>query len=282
MAWSPYTNQFGTAAAAHIKGQGDLVDVTEHQENAAGTLTEIEALRGYFGPLSGVISGFEPTEDDVNDEIDIAAGVALCRGLKAVGGVSIALGGEGADTYYGFMDPDEVLEADAYQIKNTIPDDDELLLCRFDWDGVNTITNFVDLRQKGVLLGHIVWSTPAYDTALSGYDTEVVYSFFTPFPICLRRPSVQIVDCGSGAGPTIYDVKVGTFGATASIWASGAATSGLSVAHDATDGAIVRSLDVPDQNFDVSANTLVEIYQTQSATSATGARVVIPYTYRIV
>lgn len=274
--WSGYSNMFGTSGASTVKGQGGWVDIDEHQENAAGILAEFEARLLATTRYPGVISGMTPTEDDVNDQIDIAAGVAFVLGQKAVGGVSVALAGKSTNTYFLIVDGDEVLEADAYKVTTSEPDDDELCLARFDWDLATTaISNFVDLSPFGVLGQRLDWHTAHEDSALSGDSGYIVACFIAPWRLCIRRPYVRVVVCGS-ANDTIFDIHTGANGATASIWSD--ADDRPTVNNADTDGAVVTGA-LPDQNFLVDQGELIELYVDAVATSATGAQVVIPFTY---
>lgn len=271
--WSNYENRFASSDADTVKISGDICDVTEHTENANGVQAELEERWATHG-WPGVLTGLAPTEDDVNDEIDIATGVGYVSGLKLTGGVSVALAGYASNTYHLYVDPDEALEADAYKIKTAVPDWDELLLARFAWNGTDTITDFEDLRQRGIESGLIEWSNLT-DEALAAYDTKIIRTFIAPAPLCLRRASARVVTCGT-ADSNIIDIHTGVAGATASIWS--AAGDRITIAHDDTDGLVVHG-DLADQNFLVARGELVEIHVDDVATDAAGLSVIVPYTY---
>jgi len=279
--WTEYADRFGASTATTLKSQGDTIETTEHEENALGVQSELEARGAAYHPdVSGVISGLAPTEDDTNDEIDIASGVGYCNGRKCVGGVSVPLTGKASDTYYIVVDPSESSEADAYKAIadatfEAYADENKcLLLARCDWDGSSTISNFVDLRQWGVNLHEHIWCTAAEDTALSGFSTEVVYRWRASQDICLRRPSAIVVTCGT-SGTTTIDIHTGAASSTTSIYSDSG--DRISIAYDATDGSVARG-GFADQNYKVSAGEVVEVHMDAVATGAAGASVVIPFT----
>ena len=267
MSWNEYVDRFASAGATTVVANGDLVTVKEHRENALGVQAEFE-VRALAHVLPGVITGMAPTEDDDDDEIDIAAGVAIVAGLKAVGGVSVSLVGEASGTYYIVVDPDEATEAGAYKAVAT-PTPDQLVLARCDWDGTDTITNFVDLRQRGQIPWVIEFSSLA-DTALSAYDTKIIKTAIAPCALCIRRVYARVVTCGS-ADSTIIDVHTGAAGSTASVF--GTAGDRPTAANDDTDGAVIEAQ--PDANLLVAAGELIEIHVDDVATDAAGLSVLV-------
>jgi len=262
--WETYANLFD-------KTTGDAVGVTEHENNAAGTQAEFVS-RMLANSCPGVYSGLAPTEDEPNDEIDIAAGVGYVGGLKLVGATSVSLTGKAAGDYYIYVDPTEDNEVDAYKAKMSVPALTELLLASCTWDGAGTITNFLDCRQWGIIPGQFLYSSAA---ALS---VATVLRIPLIRPVCFRRPACVVDTCGSGAGPTYVDVHVGPPGSTVSIWEN--AASRMTIAHDDTDGAVVYG-GVPDAStleWKASAGDVVEIIVDAVATGATGLHVMLPFT----
>lgn len=280
MSWKNYTNQFGAADAATQKAQGDLITVTEHTENASGVLTEFELRGGAYGvDVAGVISGLTPTEDEDNDEIDIASGVAYCNGLKTVGGVSITATGSAGD-YYAYIDPTESDVADAYKIKTTIPTDSELALAKFTWNGTDTITNFTDIRQFGVDYNFLHYQTQFEDTTIASYNGKIIGIYVAPKPLCIRRPSLMVYNTGTGTGGTVVlDVLTGpAIGSVSSIYS--AATLKPTVNYDDVDGTINYG-DIPDTAYRlVAAGSYVVVSVAVGAlTDAAGMYVTVPFTY---
>ena len=153
MAWKNYDNMFGAADAARIRASGDKIEITEFVENAQGTQDEFEARSAAYCPdVGGIISGFAPTEDDDNDQIDIAAGVIYTNGYKATLATSITVTGS-SDDYYAYVDSSAT--SPTYAISTTIPIDDDIVLAKFTWNGTDTITNFADIRQFGVDIDYL-------------------------------------------------------------------------------------------------------------------------------
>ena len=245
-------------------------NAAHHNSEQTAVKNELLARLDILNRFGGVESGMTPTEDDTNDEIDIAAGVAWVNGKQYAGGVSIALAGEAADDYYAYIDPDEANEADAYKIKTTVPAQDEVLLAKFTWNGSDTITNFLDTVQWGLLPGQFVYYSSAAISAATVFRVPLIY------PICIRRPSCIVDTCGTGAGPTYIDIHTGAAGSTATIW--GTASDRLTIAYDDTDGAVVQG-GVPDQNYKCTAGQVLEIIVDAAATGATGLSVCVPFTY---
>ncbi len=262
MAWTELLDKFA-------KSPGDQVAVTEHTNSADGTQAEF-VERMAANPFNGVVSGMDVTQDDVSYELDVASGVAYIEGYKATVAQSATFVGKAADDYYLYWDPTEANESDALKLKTTIPTQSELLMAYATWDGTDTITNFVDLRQWGIMPGQIVFSD------LGAMSATTVLRVVMPYPVCIRAPYLIVDTDGSGAGPTLVDIHAGTAGSTASIWS--AAGSRFSIAHDATDGAIVTGA-LPDQNFKMTALQVLEIIVDAVATDATGLHVVVPFTY---
>lgn len=280
MSWKNYVNQFGASDANTLKAQGDLITVTEHTENASGVLTEFELRGGAYGvDIAGIISGMEPTEDETNDEIDVAAGVAYCNGLKTVGGVSISVSGSSND-YYAYIDPTESDPADAYKIKTTIPTDSELALAKFTWNGTDTITNFTDIRQFGVDYNFLHYQTQFEDTTIASYNGKIIGIYVAPKPLCIRRPSLMIYNTGTGAsGTVVLDVLTGsTIGAVSSIYS--AASLKPTINYDDADYTVDYG-DIPDTTYRlVSAGSYIVVSVAVGAlTDAAGMYVTVPFTY---
>ena len=251
---------------------GAVVSAAAHTAMETALQAEFVSRLATLG-FNGVISGMTPTADGANDEIDIAAGVAFVEGYKAVGGTSIDLSGLAADDYYAYIDPTEANEVDSYKAKTTVPTQAELLLASFTWDGATTITNFLDCRQWGIIPGAFHYSSTAAISAATILRVPLIY------PVCIGRPSCIVDTCGTGAGPTYVDVHVGSAGSTVSIWEN--ASDRMTIAHDATDGAVVQG-GVPDAStleWKASAGDVLEIIVDAVATGATGLHVVVPFTY---
>ena len=275
MGWENYTNMFGDAAAAHPKAQGDLIDVTEHEENASGVQAEFEARGAAHSPdLPGVISGMAVSASGAT--VTIAAGVALVNGLKAVGGTSLTASGA-TGTYYVYVDPGEADEADAYKVKAAIPDDDELLLHSFVWDGA-AVTSQADCREWGIDGDAFTFNTDI-TTDLMPYLNTVIREWIAPRDLTIRSPHVRVNTCGTGGGPTTFDILTGTAtGAKASIYS--ATGSHPSIAHDDTDGTIDRGLPPDTSARLVSAGSVIQFSAELVATGAAGLSVTIPISYR--
>lgn len=285
MAWTAsgytvYTNQWGASNATTVKATGDTVETTEFREHAVGVQAENEArFAAHFPDTGGVFSGLAPTEDEPNDQIDVAAGVGYVNGLKVTGGVSITVTGA-ADTYYAVVDGSEANEADAYKLLTdaayeALADENKhILLARFAWNGSDTITAFQDLRQYGTNLRHITWHSADETTALSGHSTDIVYCYRAPQAICLRRPTARVYTAGS-SGTTLIDIHTGPASNTTTVWATH--SNQITIANSATDKAFTRGGTL-DQNYLVAAGEVVEIIFDGVAGSGAGAMVDIPYT----
>jgi hypothetical protein len=257
-----------------------------------GLRDEINELRAAVMPIPGVISGLAGSIDGTS--VDFAAGVAYAGGYKTLGtnataptspatspavvDLTIAFAGtDGAATYYLYLDGAETAETSALKktvTLNTATGDDCLLLYSVAWDGATTLSALTDLRQWGVVPGEYVINV---DAALA---TSIDIRIPVVRNICLRRPYCIVSTCGSADGPTYVDVQTGAAGSTATIWS--AAASRMTIAHDATDGAVVLG-GAPDQNYKVAATPaaakVIDVDVDAIATGATGLHVVIPFAY---
>ena len=245
---------------------------------AAATFTSMEdgiqsefVDRTAISPFNGVVSGMAPTEDETNDEIDIASGTGYAEGYRLEGSTSVTLVGEAAGTYYIYVDPTETNETDAYKAKTTFPTQAELLLAKVTWDGTDTLTSFLDLRQWGTHAGEVELSDPS----TSDLSTGTKFRKHFKYPVCVRNTSLIIDTCGT-AGTTIVDIHTGTAGSTATIWS--AAANRFQVGHADTDGAVVAG-NVADQNYKLDAEDVLEIIVDTIASSASGIHCSVVYTY---
>lgn len=270
----------------------DQVLTAAHLNNIQnGLRDEVNELRAAVMPIPGVISGLAGTIDGTS--VDFGAGVAYAGGYKTLGtnataptspatapavvDLTIAFSvSDGAATYYLYLDGAETVETSAIKktvTLNTALGDDCLLLYSVAWDGSTTLSALTDLRAWGVVPGHFVVNVDAALTTAVDIRIPVTQN------ICLRRPMCIVSTCGASGGPTYVDIQTGTAGSTATIWSS--AASRLTIAHDATDGAVVLG-GIPDQNYKIAATyaapKAIDIDVDAIATGATGLHVVIPYT----
>lgn len=273
--WTPLDDRFGDSNATTIKAAGDLVETTEHVENAEGVQTEFEERHAAAHPwYSGAYSGMTPTEDDTNDNVDVAAGTAIMSsGKRASGGVSISLVGQSSGTLYAYIDASASSEATAYLVSSSIPSTDDLLLARMTWDGSSVISSFTNLLQWGTQADEFSFSQ-ATDATAAPASGKIIASFMACGNLCIRRPYARLHTCGT-AGTNYVDIHTGAAGSTATIWAT--ASDRLTIANSATDGTYYAG-GLPDQNYLVSAGQVVEVHMDTTATSAYGLDVMIPYT----
>lgn len=274
MPWNNYDNMFGDPTADTPKSQGDMVSIVEHEENAQGVQDEFEDRTAALAPdVSGVVSGLAVSASGTS--ITIGAGEGYANGLEFVGGVVLTATGA-SGTYHVHIDPGEVDEEDAYKFKVAECDDDEVLLAEVGWNG-SAITSCTDCRQWGIDPSQFTMNTDI-TAALSTYEGAVVREFIAPRDLTIRRPHVRINTCGSGGGPSTFDILSGPNGTLNSIYST--VSLRPSIAHADDDGTIDRGSN-PDTAYRlVSAGDLIQLAATGVATGALGLSVTIPVSFR--
>jgi hypothetical protein len=184
-------------------------------------------------------------------------------------------GGDAAGTWYIYLDGAETDEEDSPKKTQTLATAlgaDCLLLAAVTWNGSDTLSDLIDLRQWGRDANPF----ECFVAGALGADT-IHWTWIVDKPCAIRRPKARLMTCGSGAGPTVFDILTGANGATASIYSDSG--DRFSIAHTDTDGAVVDGA-YPDQNFVLAVDDVVELLTIGTpATGAADLAVIIPRFY---
>jgi len=222
------------------KADGDEVAVAEHRKQALGIQAELEERQDAWA-VSGVISGGACTIDGT--DVAVATIDAYAQGKRYQGADSVAFSGsDAADDYYIYLDPSD--DVTPLTKSTTEPTGDELLLCVVTWNGTDTLSALVDLREWGI-------EKAAYHVQVIGAVTaDTVGLIILDRDFWIETVLASLEDCGSAAGPTYIDVHAGDGAAETTIWTT--QTRRITIAHDATNGAVVEG-GVPEANRKLTA-----------------------------
>jgi len=159
--------------------------------------------------------------------------------------------GDAADTYYIYVDasaPTAPLVA-----SSVAPTGGECILCSVAWNGTDTLSALADLREWGII-------PVSYQFSVVGaVSADVVGLLILPDNFWVDGASASLETCGSAAGPTLIDIHGGTGGSEARILAADGDRA--SIAHDATDGAVVAfgSFDATGRKLTAGQKLLIEV-----------------------
>ncbi|HUU97228.1 MAG TPA: hypothetical protein VM487_15935 [Phycisphaerae bacterium] len=217
------------------ESDGSPVAVAEHRANALGIQAEMEERLDHLVPtVPGVISGGACSVDD--PDIDVAAIVAYAGGKRYEGSESLTFTvSDAADDYYVYIDPTD--DTTPLTKGTTLPSGNELPLGLVTWNGTDTLSALVDLRAWGIFPVSFPFGVVGAVTA------DTIAHIVLPHDFWLETVKASLEDCGSGAGPTYIDVHGGAGGSEATVFTT--QSRRITIAHDATNGAVVTS-GVPD------------------------------------
>ena len=244
------------------KADGDEVAVAEHRKQALGIQAELEERQDAWA-VSGVISGGACTIDGT--DVAVATIDAYAQGKRYQGADSVAFSGsDAADDYYIYLDPSD--DVTPLTKSTTEPTGDELLLCVVTWNGTDTLSALVDLREWGI-------EKASYHVQVVGAVTaDTVGLIILDRDFWIETVLASLEDCGSAAGPTYIDVHAGDGAAETTIWTT--QTRRITIAHDATNGAVVEG-GVPEANRKLTAGQKLLVIVDAIATDPVDLAVVI-------
>jgi len=244
------------------KAGGEEVGIDEHRDQALGIQAEIEERQDAWA-TSGVLSGGACSIDGT--DVDVAAIDAYAQGKRYQGSDSVAFSGsDAANDYYIYLDPaDDVTPLTKSAVE---PTGDECVLCIVTWNGADTLSALVDLRQWGI-------EKAAYHVQVIGAvsaDTVGIIILDRDFWIETVKGSLET--CGTGAGPSYIDIHAGDGGSEATIWTT--QSRRITIAHDATDGAVAEG-GVPEANRKLTAGQKILVIVDAVATDPADLGVVV-------
>lgn len=218
-----------------------------------GIQAEFEERMGEWA-LPGVMSGGATAIDGT--DVTVAAIVAYAVGtgkLKRYEGADVVsfTGGDASDTYYIYLDPtDDVTPLTKGTSAPTAGTD--CCLCCVDWNGTDTLSNLVDLREWGI------WPASFGFQVIGAVSADMIGPIILPWNFWIETAKAALENCGTGAGPSYIDIHAGAGGSESTIWTTQARR--ITIAHDDTDGAVVEG-GVPEANRKLTAGQkmLVEV-----------------------
>lgn len=227
-----------------------------------GIQAEIEERQDAWA-TSGVLSGGACTIDGT--DVDVATIDAYAQGKRYQGSDSVTFtGSDPADDYYIYLDPaDDVTPLTKSAVE---PTGDELVLCVVTWNGTDTLSALVDLREWGI-------EKAAYHVQVIGAvsaDTIGIIILDRDFWIETVKSSLE--NCGTAAGPSYVDAHAGDGGSETTIWTT--QSRRITIAHDATDGAVAEG-GVPQANRKLTAGQKILIIVDAASTDAADLGVVV-------
>ncbi len=215
-----------------------------------GLQAEVEERLDHLVPsVPGVISGGACSIDGV--DINVAEIVAYAGGKRYEESESVTFSGsDAADDYYIYIDPTD--DVTPLTKGTTLPSGDELPLGLVTWDGTDTLSALVDLRAWGIFPVSFPFGV------VGAVAADTIGHIILPCDFWLETVKASLEDCGTGAGPTYIDVHGGAGGSEATIFTT--QSRRITIAHDATDGAVVSS-GVPDgtRKFTAGQKLIVEV-----------------------
>jgi len=227
---------------------GNELGVSEHRNNALGIQAEMEERLDWWA-VPGVISGGEPSIDGT--DVDVASIVAMGGGKRYEGSDSMSFSGSDAsDTFYGYLDPTD--DTTPLTKGTSAASGDQVPIFQVDWNGSDTLSNLVDLREWGILETYFAFGV------VGAVSADEIAHIVLPFNFWVDVVKASLETCGTEGGPSYIDVHGGDGGSEATIFS----TQGrrVSIAHDDTDGAVATS-GVPDgtRKFTAGQKLIVEV-----------------------
>ena len=218
--------------------------------------------------LPGVISGGACAIDGTDVTVaSIDAYAKSSTKLKRYSGSdSVAFTGDDAnDTFYIYLDPtDDVTPLTKSASAPTAGTD--CCLAQVDWNGVDTLSNLVDLREWGI------WSASFMVQVIGAVSADTIGIIIAPWNFWIETVKASLEVCGDGGGPMYVDVHAGAGGSEATIWTTQARR--VSIAHDDTDGAVAEG-GVPEANRQVTAGQKMVIITDAVNNNSTDLSVIV-------
>jgi len=211
--------------------------------------------------LPGVISGGACSINGT--DVDVASIDAYAKSTTKLkrysGSDSVAFTGDDAnDTFYIYLDPtDDTTPLTKSASAPTAGTD--CCLCQVAWDGTDTLSALVDLREWGI------WPASFRFQVVGAISADVIGLIVLPWNFWIETAKAALETCGTGAGPNYIDIHAGAGGSESTIWTTQARR--ITIAHDATDGAVVEG-GVPEANRLLTAGQKMLVEIDAAATAA--------------
>jgi len=215
---------------------GAVLTAAQLNSVEAGIQAEFEERMDAWA-VPGVVSGGACSIDSA--DIDVATidayastGAKLKR-YDGAGSVTFT-SSDASGTYYIYLDPDD--DDTPLSTATSAPTDGECILCSVAWNGTDTLSSLVDLRKWGIV--HAEFDCFGVTGAVSADETghkTLTRDFW------VEGMKASLETCGSAAGPTLIDLHGGTAGSEVRILSADG--DRVSIAHDATDGAVANAGD---------------------------------------
>lgn len=216
------------------------------------------------GVISGGACSINGTDIDVASIDAYAKSSTKLKRYSGSDAVSFTAG-DASDTYYIYLDPtDDVTPLTKSTVAPTAGTD--CCLCQVDWNGTDTLSNLVDLREWGI------FPMAFHFQVIGAVTADTIGMLPLPYNFWIETVKGSLEVCGDGGGPMMVDLHAGAGGSESTIWTT--QTRRLSIAHDATDGAVAEA-GVPQANRKLTAGQKIVVITDAVNNNSTDLSVIV-------